>query len=80
LRLVLLNARIGVETVQLSERERDYYAVNSTAWCGNECGTLADPNGKPVDGGQLGALRIQPLTTQEFLIHEQPIEEDVGVS
>jgi hypothetical protein len=54
--------------------------VDSTTWFGDKRGALADPKRKTIDRGQLSALRAQPFGTQEFLVHEQPVEEDVGVS
>jgi hypothetical protein len=79
LRLVGLNARFRVEAVQLSERERHHYAVNSTARRGNKCRTLADPKGNAVHEGKFRAFWAEPFATQDVLIHEEPIEEDVGV-
>jgi hypothetical protein len=36
---------------------------------------LADAEGEAVDGGDLTAFRFKTLPTQEFLVHEQAIEE-----
>jgi hypothetical protein len=42
---------------------------------GNERCSLADAEGEAVDGGDLTAFRFKTLPTQEFLVHEQAIEE-----
>jgi hypothetical protein len=41
---------------------------------------LADAEGEAVDGGDLTAFRFKTLPTQEFLVHEQAIEENLYTS
>ena len=41
---------------------------------------MADAEGEAVDGGDLTAFRFKTLPTQEFLVHEQAIEENLYTS
>jgi hypothetical protein len=52
--------------------------VNAPSGRRNECGTLADPEGKAVDGSELGALRREPPAAEQVDIHEEPVEEHIG--
>ncbi len=41
---------------------------------------MADAEGEAVDGGDLTAFRFKTLPTQEFLVNEQAIEENLYTS